>query len=136
MPKSRETVSLVASWSAQRCPKSCDKKLLHSIAILLNLIKKLDITRVSKNHVKNAYILLNPIKKCIDVRLVVIYDSQATNRKQGGLSVKASSSRHPPIGCLGVYMTPSRPECIKTPLQTGGSFYRSSRDPSGTLYFG
>ncbi len=30
------------------------------------------------------------IKKCVAVRKGVIYDSQATNRKQGGLPVRAS----------------------------------------------
>jgi hypothetical protein len=31
------------------------------------------------------------IKKCVAVQLGVIYDSQATNRKQGGLPVRAPS---------------------------------------------
>jgi hypothetical protein len=57
-------------------------------------------------------------KKDITVRLGVIYDSQATNRKQGGLPVRAA--------CLLVAyicMTPSRLEYTKTPPETGGSFY-------------
>jgi hypothetical protein len=41
-------------------------------------------------------------KKCTAVRLEVIYDSQATNRKQGGLSVRAPLPCHTPVGHLGV----------------------------------
>jgi hypothetical protein len=42
------------------------------------------------------------IKKCIAVQLGVIYDPQVTNRKQGGLPVRTSLSRHTPICHLGV----------------------------------
>jgi hypothetical protein len=50
------------------------------------------------------------VKKCIAVWLEVIYDSQATNGKQGGLPVKIPI----PTGALLLvawesYMTPSRP---------------------------
>ncbi len=50
------------------------------------------------------------------------YDSQATNRKQGGLPMR---DRPPPhlhllVG-LESYMTPSWLECTKTPPQTGGN---------------
>ncbi len=41
-------------------------------------------------------------KKCVAIRLGVIYDSQATNRKQGGLPVRAPSPCCTPIGRLGV----------------------------------
>jgi hypothetical protein len=61
------------------------------------------------------------IKKCLTVRLRVIYDSQATNRKQGGLLPP------PPTELLlvvwGSYMTPSWPGYTKTPPQRGGNFY-------------
>ncbi len=42
------------------------------------------------------------IKKCIAVPLGVLYGSQATNRKQGGLPVRAAFPRRTPIGHLGV----------------------------------
>jgi hypothetical protein len=64
------------------------------------------------------------IKKCEAMRLAVIYGSQPTNRKQGGLPLRASL---PPDAFLLVgwesYMTPSWPEYSKIPPQTGGSFY-------------
>jgi hypothetical protein len=40
------------------------------------------------------------IKKCVAVGLGVIYDSQATNRKQGGLPVRA------PLPLLHSYWSP------------------------------
>jgi hypothetical protein len=62
-------------------------------------------------------------KKCIAVRLGIIYDFQATNRKQGGLPVRAPI---PPTALLVVtwelYVTPSRPEYTKKPPQSDGSF--------------
>ncbi len=41
-------------------------------------------------------------KKCAAVRLGGIYDSQATNRKKGGLLVRAPLPLRTPIGRLGV----------------------------------
>jgi hypothetical protein len=40
--------------------------------------------------------------KCITMQLGVMYDSQAKNRKLGGLSVRAPSPCRTPIGHLGV----------------------------------
>jgi hypothetical protein len=62
------------------------------------------------------------IKKCVAVRLGVIFDSQMTNRKQEGLLVRAPLP--PPHFYLSLgtsYMTPSQLEYTKTPKQTGGS---------------
>ncbi len=63
-------------------------------------------------------------KKCETVRLGVIYDSQATNRKLGGIPVRALL---PPAALLLVawesYVTPSQPEYTKRPSRTGGSSY-------------
>jgi hypothetical protein len=65
---------------------------------------------------------LDGYKKCVAVRLGVIYDSKATNRKQGVLPVFAPLL---PAILLWVawetYMTPSRSEYTKTPTKTGGS---------------
>jgi hypothetical protein len=62
-------------------------------------------------------------KKCIALQMGVIYDSQVTNRKQGGHPVRAPWRT--PIGRLEVIysMNPSQPEYTKTPPQTGGSSY-------------
>ncbi len=53
------------------------------------------------------------------------YDSQATNRKQGGPPVRAQP--YPPHSYWSprshTYMTPSWPEYTKTPPRTGGSSY-------------
>jgi hypothetical protein len=42
------------------------------------------------------------IKKCVAVRLEIIYDYQATNRKQGGLPVRVPSPCHTPFSHLDV----------------------------------
>jgi hypothetical protein len=42
------------------------------------------------------------ISKCVAMRLGVIYDSQATIRKQGGLPVRAPPPHRSPIGHRGV----------------------------------
>jgi hypothetical protein len=42
------------------------------------------------------------IKKCVAVRLGVIYDAQATNRKQGGLPVSPPPPCRTSIGRKGV----------------------------------
>ncbi len=48
------------------------------------------------------------------------YDSQATNRKQGGPPVRAPPTPHTPIG----HLTPSWSDgYTKTPPQSGGSSY-------------
>jgi hypothetical protein len=63
------------------------------------------------------------IKKCVAVRLGVIYDSKATNRKQGVLPVIAPLL--PAIFLLvawETYMTPSWSEYTKTPSKTAGSY--------------
>jgi hypothetical protein len=57
------------------------------------------------------------------MRLGVIYDSQATNRKQGRFPVRARLPRLPRLhGLLLIawesYMTPSYPEYTKTASQT------------------
>jgi hypothetical protein len=75
------------------------------------------------------------IKKCIAVRLGVIFDSQATKRKQGGLPVRAPL---PTILLLFAWepsMTTSQPGYTKTPLQTGGSFYILIEKLHKTTYF-
>jgi hypothetical protein len=65
------------------------------------------------------------IKKLVAMRLEVIYDSQATNRKLGRLLVGAPPL--PPASLLLVvwesYMTPSRPEYTKMPPKIGRSSY-------------
>ncbi len=40
------------------------------------------------------------IKKCLAMRLEVIYDSRLADRKQGGLPVRAPIPCRTPIGCL------------------------------------
>jgi hypothetical protein len=58
------------------------------------------------------------------MRLGVIYDSQATNMKQGGLPVRAPPS--PAALLLSTwepYMTPSRPKYTQIPPQTDESSY-------------
>jgi hypothetical protein len=64
------------------------------------------------------------IKKCKAVRLGITHDFLATNRKQGGLPVRATL----PFAALLLvnwesYMTPVRPEYTKTLLQRDGSLY-------------
>jgi hypothetical protein len=62
------------------------------------------------------------MKKCVAVRLVVIYDSQA-NWKQGGLPEPPS---HPAALLLDAWetcMTHSWPEYTKTPPKIGGISY-------------
>jgi hypothetical protein len=64
------------------------------------------------------------IKKCIAVRLGVIYDFQVTNTKQGRLPAIAPT----PSGALLLlawesYRTHSRPECTKILPETGGCSY-------------
>jgi hypothetical protein len=54
--------------------------------------------------------------------LGVIYDYQATNRKQGGLPVRAPLPHRTPIGHLGVIYDSEPAEIHKLP-QTGGSSY-------------
>jgi hypothetical protein len=64
------------------------------------------------------------VKKCVAVWLEVIYDSQATNRKQGGLPVRAPLlSATFLMVAWESYMDPSQLEYTKTPPQTGGSSY-------------
>jgi hypothetical protein len=79
---------------------------------------------------------LDDHKKCIAIRLGVIYDSRATNRKQGGLPVRAPP---PPQSSYWLFgescTTSSRPEYTKTPPQTGGSSYILIEKSSKTTFF-
>jgi hypothetical protein len=61
------------------------------------------------------------IKTCVAVQLVV-YDSQASNRNQGGLTVRAPP-HSTPNGCLEVIYVSQLAEYTKVPKQTGGSSY-------------
>jgi hypothetical protein len=54
-------------------------------------------------------------KKCVAVRLGVIYDSQATHREQG--------VSRTPISCLGVIHDSQPAKLHKKPPQKGGSSY-------------
>jgi hypothetical protein len=60
------------------------------------------------------------------MRLEVIYDSHATNRKQGGLPVESP----PPAAFLLVawesYMTPSQQEYTTPPPQTAKTLYKKT----------
>jgi hypothetical protein len=53
------------------------------------------------------------IKKCVAVRLGVVFDSRVTNRKQGGLPMRAPPPATFLLVALGSYMTPSWPEDTK-----------------------
>jgi hypothetical protein len=55
------------------------------------------------------------------VQLGVIYDSQPTNRKLGGLPARTSGALL--LVAWEIYMTPSRPEDTKMPPETGGGSY-------------
>ncbi len=56
------------------------------------------------------------IKKCVAVRLEIIYDSQSTNTKQGGLPVRAPLTRAAlQLVAWESYMIPSQPQYTKTP---------------------
>jgi hypothetical protein len=76
---------------------------------------------------KFMFMCINPnpdgCKRCIAMRLGVIFDYQATNGKQGGLPVKAPSPGALILVAWESYITPSWPECTKTPTSTGGSTY-------------
>jgi hypothetical protein len=77
------------------------------------------------------------VKKCVAVRLGVIYDSQVTNNKQGGLPARTPK---PPVALLLVawesYMTPSRPGYTKSSPQTGGcSYYFIEKSPKTTFFY-
>jgi hypothetical protein len=53
------------------------------------------------------------IQKCVVVQLGVIHDSQATNRKQGGLPFRAPLPPPTPIHQLGVIYDPQPEEIHK-----------------------
>jgi hypothetical protein len=58
------------------------------------------------------------IKKCVAVRLGVIYDSQRTNKKLLGLTARTPiPSSALLLVTLESYMTPSRPEYTKMPTK-------------------
>jgi hypothetical protein len=57
------------------------------------------------------------------MRLGVIYDSQAINKKQRGLPVRAPPLCHTPTGHLGVIYGSQPAGIHKTPPKTGGSSY-------------
>jgi hypothetical protein len=73
----------------------------------------------------DTFLILNPsqdgYKKCVAMWLGVIYDSQATNRRQGGLPARAPLPRSSPAGRLGVIYDSNRPKYTKIPAITGGS---------------
>jgi hypothetical protein len=76
------------------------------------------------------------IKKCVAVQLGVIYDSSATNRKQGELPVRAPLPPcHTPIGRPGVIQDSQPAEIRKTPPKTGGSSYFLIEKPPTELFF-
>jgi hypothetical protein len=70
------------------------------------------------------------------MQLGVIYDSQVTNRKQGGLPVRAAL---PPFALLLVawesYMTPSQQENTKTLPKNGRSSYLLIEKLPKTVFF-
>jgi hypothetical protein len=75
-------------------------------------------------------------KKCVAMQLAVIYDSQVSYRKQGGLPVRATL---PPFALLLVawksYMTPSQQEYTKTPPKNGRSSYLLIEKSPKTVFF-
>jgi hypothetical protein len=87
--------------------------------ILLKSFFTLKQRRILSLH-KNKPLFLKPnleaIKKCVAVRLGVIYDSQSTNTKQGGLPVKGPLP-HAALQLVAweSYMTLSQPQYTKTP---------------------
>jgi hypothetical protein len=70
---------------------------------------------------------LNPnpdaIRKCIAVRLGVIYDSQGANWKQGGLPMRDPLPTTLLLAVEESYMTPNRPKYTKIPPESDGSSY-------------
>jgi hypothetical protein len=70
------------------------------------------------------------LKKWVAVRLGVIYGSQATTRKQGGLP---ASSPLPRLRGSHI-LTPSRPEYTKTRPQTGSSYLCIEKSPKTAFY--
>jgi hypothetical protein len=81
------------------------------------------------------------VKKCIDVRLGVIYDSLATNSKYpwqpiGSREDYLESPLSRRVHCIGrSYLTPSRPEFTKIPPQKGGSSNFLIEKSPKTAYF-
>jgi hypothetical protein len=74
-------------------------------------------------------------KKCVAVGLRVIYDSQATNRKLGGLLARTPFPSTLLLVVWESYMTPNRPEYTKTPPQTSGcSFLLIEKSPKTTFF--
>jgi hypothetical protein len=73
--------------------------------------------------------IFNPIpegyeKKFVAVRLGVIYDSQASNKKWGGLPARTSTPLwRNPIGRLGVVYDSQPARIQKIPPETGGCSY-------------
>jgi hypothetical protein len=70
-------------------------------------------------------------KKCVTVRLRVKYDSQATNRKQGELPMRA------PLPPPHSYWQPDSqpPKYTKIPPETSGSFYFLIAKSPKTAFF-
>jgi hypothetical protein len=86
--------------------------------------------------IRNLTLFRMAIKKCGAERLGVIYDSQTTNRKKGGQTVRVPlPSAALLLVALKSYMTFIRPEYTKTPPQTGGTFYFFIEKSSKTAIF-
>jgi hypothetical protein len=75
-------------------------------------------------------------KKCIAMRLEVIYDFQATNRKLEGLLPRTTThSGTLLLVAWQSYMTPSRPEWTKIPPETGGCSYFFIKKITWNIFF-
>jgi hypothetical protein len=69
------------------------------------------------------------------MRMGVTYDSKATNRKQGGLPVRAPLPHRIPIGRLGVIYNSQPSEIHKNTTTTGGSsYYLIEKSPKQPFY--
>ncbi len=75
------------------------------------------------------------IQKCIAMWLGVIYDFQATNRKQGRLCENPHPLWQLPLVGWESYMTSSWPALTKIPPETGGFSYFLTEKAPKTLLF-
>jgi hypothetical protein len=69
------------------------------------------------------------------MRLGVLYISQATKNKQGGLPVRAPLPCRTPIGCPGGIYNSQPAKYTKIPPQTGGYYYFLIEKAPATAFF-